>query len=71
MKPFKINEIWQIGFRIYYGDNFVSIAPFEQDAYSFFSKYRNDPTFGSTAHDYCKRISKVSKYRYRLESQEA
>lgn len=59
MKPFKINEIWQIGFRIYYGDNFVSIAPFEQDAYSFFSKYRNDPTFGATAHDYCKRINKV------------
>jgi len=59
MKTFKVSEIWQVGFRIYFGDDFVSIAPFEQDAYSFFSRHRNDPTFGSTAHDYCKRIDKI------------
>ncbi|MDX2244786.1 MAG: hypothetical protein NW224_29270 [Leptolyngbyaceae cyanobacterium bins.302] len=64
MKSFKVNEIWQVGFRIYYGDSFVSISPFEQDAYSFFSKYKSDPTFGATAHDYCKRINKVYTQNY-------
>jgi hypothetical protein len=56
LKSFQINEIWLLGTRIYFNDDFVSIKPFEEDAYSFFTKYQNDPQFGHTAHKYCKRV---------------
>lgn len=61
IKPFKVNEIWGLGFRVYYGDDFVSTTPFEKEAYSFFSKNQNDPTFGIPIHNYCKRINQVYK----------
>ncbi len=61
IKPFKVNEIWGLGFRVYYGDDFVSTTPFEKEAYSFFSKNQNDPTFGVPIHNYCKRINQVYK----------
>lgn len=59
MNFFKIEEIWRIGTRIYFGDKFVSIAPFEEKAYKFFSRYLNDPFFKLTSHDFCKRINEV------------
>ena len=56
LKSFQVQEIWLLGTRIYFADDFVSIKPFEEDAYSFFTKYQNDPEFGHTAHSYCKRV---------------
>jgi len=61
IKPFKVNEIWGLGLRVYYGDEFVSTTPFEQEAYSFFSRNQNDPTFKIPIHNYCKRINHVYK----------
>lgn len=61
IKPFKVNEIWGLGFSVYYGDDFVSTTPFEKEAYSFFAKNQNDPIFGTSIHNYCKRINQVYK----------
>lgn len=59
MNFFEIEEVWQLGTRIYFEDQFVSIAPFEEKAYEFFSRYLNMPSLGLTARHFCKRINQV------------
>lgn len=48
-----------MGTRTYFGEQFVSIAPFEEETYEFFSKSLDYPLLGMTAHDFCKKIDRV------------
>jgi len=61
MDLFEVQEIWQIGTRIYFREDFVTIAPFEKEAYDFYTRYVLDPRFGMTFHNFCKRINKIYK----------
>lgn len=65
---FNIKEIWQIGTRVYFGDEFIKIAPIEKEAYDFFFKYSKDPFLGVSFQSFCKRINKI--YTQKLEELE-
>lgn len=56
---FEVDEIWQVGTRIYFGDEFVSISPFEKEYYEFFTKLITIPTFELTSDSFCKRINHI------------
>lgn len=56
---FDVSGLWQIGFRIYYGDKYVSIAPFEEEAYKLFSEHLNDPSWGIGPNQFCKRVNQT------------
>ena len=48
MNDFTVQNIWQIGTRVFFGEDFVKVHDFEKEAYEFFSRHVGDPITGIT-----------------------
>ena len=52
-----IENIWELGTRIYFNDRFLDINSIEKQAYKYLLENLNDPDICSTIHNFCKRIN--------------
>jgi len=63
---FDIKDIWEVGTRIYYSDEYIAISPIEEEAYNFYFRFANDPFLGVDFKSFPKRINHI--YAQKVEA---
>lgn len=56
---FDIEGIWEVGTKIYFSNEYISISPIEKEAYDFYFRYANDPFLGVDFKSFPKRINHI------------